>query len=226
MITFLKRANSPLILGIHISLWILVDLVLLGRVNDLSKSDWSGWVQAVGSVGAILVAVGVAHHQSESQREREESKGRDDVSGLLRCLRSELEVALAQLVAGVGPLIEATKPDSPFDITFPVPEDPFHIYNALIPKLGTIRDDNLRNQIVRAYAAGKSFILTMRFNNDLVQKMRAAEDGYRANLKNLLGRQQMIACSEIFGRYGNQVRRSYTTLKAETDILMPMLSNV
>ena len=51
-------------LAILIGASVLVDLVILGRAYDLNKSDWSGWVQAIGSVSALGVAIYVMSRQN------------------------------------------------------------------------------------------------------------------------------------------------------------------
>lgn len=47
-----------------------------GRSKQLDADDWAAWVQAIGSVVAILVAVAVAdfHVRSERQAQREQQK--------------------------------------------------------------------------------------------------------------------------------------------------------
>jgi hypothetical protein len=46
-------------------------------VADVSGSTWAAWVQAVGSVGAIYIAVRVARFQHEMQLERAENQAAD-----------------------------------------------------------------------------------------------------------------------------------------------------
>ena len=42
----------------------VVDIVILGNHYDLTKSDWSGWVQAIGSIAALAVAIFVMSRQN------------------------------------------------------------------------------------------------------------------------------------------------------------------
>lgn len=42
----------------------IADIVILGNRYDLSKSDWSGWVQAIGSIAALGVAIFVMARQN------------------------------------------------------------------------------------------------------------------------------------------------------------------
>lgn len=67
MTTFFIRLNSPPVLFFLVALFGLSDLVLLGRSYDLSKSDWSGWVQAIGALLAILASGLIASAQAARQ---------------------------------------------------------------------------------------------------------------------------------------------------------------
>ncbi len=58
---------------------VVAALVAIGLKSDLSKSDWASWVQAIGSIGAILAAFGIANAQTRTVREqvRQESAATD-----------------------------------------------------------------------------------------------------------------------------------------------------
>jgi hypothetical protein len=49
--------------------WATVDLIILGVKAELTKSDWASWVQAVGSVLAICVALFLAGAQQRKARQ-------------------------------------------------------------------------------------------------------------------------------------------------------------
>lgn len=68
MTTILKWLNSPPVLAILVGVGVLLDVVLLGRAYDLTRSDWAGWVQAIGSIGAIIGAVWVANRTQNTQQ--------------------------------------------------------------------------------------------------------------------------------------------------------------
>lgn len=65
MTTFLKWHNSPLVILVLLCTGAIVDLVLVGREFDLSKSDWASWVQAIGSIAAILFAYVLGEKQAK-----------------------------------------------------------------------------------------------------------------------------------------------------------------
>lgn len=43
----------------------IVDIGILGNHYDLTKSDWSGWVQAIGSIAALGVAIYIMSRQNQ-----------------------------------------------------------------------------------------------------------------------------------------------------------------
>jgi hypothetical protein len=60
--------KNPFVMAVLLIAFTVVDLILLGRALELSKSDWASWVQAVGSIGAIIVAFVVADASSRRAR--------------------------------------------------------------------------------------------------------------------------------------------------------------
>ncbi|WP_219135405.1 hypothetical protein [Janthinobacterium sp. UMAB-60] len=50
-------------IGLIAAIVLLVALIWLGRLNGLKTSDWASWVQAVGSIVAIFVALWMAQAQ-------------------------------------------------------------------------------------------------------------------------------------------------------------------
>lgn len=46
---------------------IIINLIVIGLMNDLSKSDWASWVQAFGAIAAILASGAIATLQARRQ---------------------------------------------------------------------------------------------------------------------------------------------------------------
>ena len=43
----------------------IIDIAILGNRYELTKSDWSGWVQAIGSIAALGVAIYIMSRQNQ-----------------------------------------------------------------------------------------------------------------------------------------------------------------
>lgn len=51
-----------------------IDLLLLGMLAELGKSDWASWVQAIGSIGAIGGAFAIARSQHDKERQLDKAR--------------------------------------------------------------------------------------------------------------------------------------------------------
>jgi hypothetical protein len=70
----------------------------------LSNSEWAAWVQAVGSVLAILIAVAVPYWQRRTARDDEKEQNEKRASALLLVLWPEIEALKGELTEGRGEL--------------------------------------------------------------------------------------------------------------------------
>lgn len=66
-----------------VALILSIKLVFLGRSLGLNKSDWPAWVQAVGSVMAIVVAIIIAQEQHARDRKLDEQRRKEEQDGEL-----------------------------------------------------------------------------------------------------------------------------------------------
>lgn len=82
---------TPLARRVAFGLALLAAGITLGLLNDLGKSDWASWVQAVGSIVAIVASVSVVwwQHRLDAERQREEE--RDRRTNTLRTTAEALE---------------------------------------------------------------------------------------------------------------------------------------
>ena len=183
-----------------------------------TAKDLAAWVQAIGSIAAILAAIAVAWYQAEVTRERDRQDREADLRGLLLSVRDELFVNLTMAHEIVGKELEETAPGTIYFGIFPVPEDPFVIFNSLSHKLPMITNERLRLQIIKTYAIAKGVAQTFRFNNTLLsnyeitrkiaRKSEEAVDVVEAELI------EVQLCD-----YGDSLRAHYKKLMAEADTL-------
>jgi predicted histidine transporter YuiF (NhaC family) len=93
------------------SMFYVVYFVMAFNDHPPSQSqDIAAWVQAFGSVGAILVAVWVSYEQHRKQEAHERQREVDEERGLLKSLRSEIETLMAIAHARVGKAIVTSSP--------------------------------------------------------------------------------------------------------------------
>lgn len=86
------------------ALALLAAAVYAGVLWDLSKSDWAAWVQAIGSIGAILVAVAVVQFQHSRQSKDEAEKVRIERRRQLNVIKWQFSM-VADTCSGVASMI-------------------------------------------------------------------------------------------------------------------------
>lgn len=156
-------------------------LALGGANHFVPEFDWPSWIQAVGSIAAILAAVWVSSDQVEQQRQREAERESAEIASILSILNAEVETSLKYIEREISPVLADTKVGNPIKYTFRMPEYPFPIFDALIPKLGIIPSPALQRQIIHAFAQAKSSAITIQVHNDLADALERVEIRYRAN---------------------------------------------
>ncbi|MFM0051753.1 hypothetical protein [Caballeronia grimmiae] len=144
----------------------LVGAVSLGFSCQLGHGDWPTWIQAVGSVGAIVVAIWILYRQHEQDREAE----RQEVRAFVSAVREELATMWAMYELDMRTFLKDVKPGEYLDVIFPGTPDVFTIYNNASAQVGRVPDLEIRQLIVIVYAQAKSLVSAFQLNNFLVQR--------------------------------------------------------
>jgi hypothetical protein len=155
--------------------FISVAALIIARYILFPKNfDWPAWVQAIGSIAAILVAVLVSSDQAEQQRQRDAKQEKGEIAGVLRSILAETQTTMLYMSEQVRPHLN-TQPDQAIRTVFALPDYPFPIFDALIPKLGVIPSAGLQMQIIQTFAYAKSLSMTAKTHNGLVENLIHAE---------------------------------------------------
>jgi hypothetical protein len=200
---------------------LIFGLIRAIAVKNIESSEAAGWMQAIGTVAAIVAAIWVSAEQHRRQVERDEDRERNEVDGVLRSLRTELETSLEFVEGGIGKDLEMSQKGTPFKVIYPVSEDSFKVYSGLIPKLGMIRSDDLRKQIIHTYGRCHGLILTFRYNNEMVEVFNAANrqvgPGFAQDSKTADWAERGLQ------RYADALRENYRETKVAVEKLLTML---
>ncbi|MFM0603656.1 hypothetical protein PQR05_03890 [Paraburkholderia sediminicola] len=140
-----------------------------------SSEAVAAWVQAVGSIGAILAAVWVAHRQYEQTRQLELERAAGDVAkelaetrAFVQSVRQELTTIWEGYCVGIRPTLLAVGEGDFFGALVPVQTEAFTVYNNASPRVGKVPDEELRRLIVTTYARAKGHIYSLQMNNSLL----------------------------------------------------------
>lgn len=113
---------------------------------------WAAWVQAVGSIIAILAAVWISHRDNENAKKRALAAERSEATALLKMIEAELSVQWKQYSMSAGALILKIQADQPFLSYWEPPAVPFTVQSAAVGRLIAVDDAELRQMIILAYA--------------------------------------------------------------------------
>lgn len=139
-----------------------------------SSQDFAAWVQAFGSIGAILVAVWVSYHQHEKQQERDKCAEAEEVESMLLSLRDEIGTLWQLYERRVGNLLAADPDGTAFLYRWPIQEKPFTVYDSCVGRIGKIKDQKLRQKIIVTYGHAWGLVASFRANNAMVQDFEEA----------------------------------------------------
>lgn len=114
---------------------------------------------------AAFVAFGLNHY-------KDKSKKKSDLLSLLKSYRAEIVTVWNQHKSSlkVTDFNELNLPKGFLSI-YPVTYDYFTVYHYNADRIGTINNDELRSNIIRAYSRAKGLVDTFRLNNELVNKV-------------------------------------------------------
>ena len=193
--------------------------------KQIKSEEWAAWVQAVGSIAAIVFAIALTWYQGEASIEREQLKAQEEIKGMLLSIRDELSVNMQMAQTMVGDELEQTERGTGFYAIFPVQVDPFNIFNSVVNRLPIIKDETLRLQIIRTYGIAKGVIGTFHQNNALVAEYESA---WRVAKKSNLPNDQLDAdlMKGQVERYGDGLRDHYAQIKIEVAELFSLLREI
>jgi type II secretory pathway pseudopilin PulG len=188
----------------------------------VKREEWPAWVQAVGSIIAIGIAILVPYWQQKKARQSAAADEAQTVRQMLRSLRDEIRAVSESFGHRNGKLLIESEPGSFFNVTFPFVDRPFPIYDAAVARLGQVPNDELRRLIIIGYAHAMSFVATARFNNLLVQQYDHAH--HEAEVYNdapyIAQREKRLLTGT---KYGDQLREAYRGARAVTAELLVAL---
>ncbi|WP_211453724.1 hypothetical protein [Collimonas antrihumi] len=163
--------------GIAIAVGLLVAGYFLGAFLNhppTKNSDWPAWVQAIGSIGAIFVAVAVSYYQYTTTRQLTATKEQQETEAMLQGLRDEIDVIREGFQLNVGAELEKSADGEIFNRRRYPADRPFVVYDACAGQLGKIPDAQLRRNVIRTYTQARGLSLSIRTNTHLLEELMSA----------------------------------------------------
>ncbi|MGE8519722.1 MAG: hypothetical protein ACN6OK_05715 [Alcaligenes faecalis] len=141
----------------------LMAWVFWGSPVTMTLEDGAAaWVQAVGSIGAIVVAIYVLHKQKNDMFEAGVKAEDMSETRLLMALRTEITVRRDQYMERIGGIIASGQFREMGVFEWECPDNPFPIYTAMCKDLGLLKDDELRALVIQTYAEMEGLVYSIR----------------------------------------------------------------
>lgn len=188
-----------------------------------SSTNTPAWVQAIGSIIAIGIAIWVPYWQQRSSIRHAAAAEKARTKQLLSSLNDEMSIVVSGFNTRNGALLLGLQSGEFFRYIVPATEHPFPIYSACVNRLGEIPDPVLRQKIVVGYTKAMSFVQSMRLNNTFVAKIE--ECGYLADKFNDdLHRNHLAGRIQIAVEYAAALRAAYIEAMASIQELVDALN--
>lgn len=188
----------------------------------VSSQDFAAWVQAFGSIGAILGAVWVSYDQHDKQRARDEEAATTEIQNILYGLHDEIALNLKEFQENLGAKIKASQRGTPFELTFPVAERPFSIFDGCRGSIGKIRNHGQRSKIILTYGLAHGFIQTFHMNNMLIERRNRAIY-IHSQAPNAANHASVVATTNALTGYGDSLRDGWARLEAAAEDMLAAL---
>lgn len=212
-----------LTLGVMLLIFLCYGLAAAIDGYGVASSEAAGWVQAIGSIAAIGVAIWVSHRQHEKEKERSSEDDKIELVNMLRSIRDEISVVTEEFAANSGKQLFEGAEGTAYMFKVPLGDRNFPIYEAYVEKIGKIPHEDLRRLIVIAYGRALGVVQGLKMNNALVEKFEDAD--YLARVMNddvHKGlRQRTLAVLE---EYGDTLRADYRKAQSCVEELLKALN--
>lgn len=163
---------ATIIIGIF-SLFLIAGLIAALECHGLASSEAAGWIQAIGSVGAIVGSIWVMaeQHRRDEKRRTDEAKLKE--RRLLKSILTEVDVLFAAFRQTTGDALAKAKKGDIFDVYYRVPPNPFAVFDSHVGQIGVVENDDVRRLIILTYAKFNGVLTIISMNNDVVNEKDA-----------------------------------------------------
>ena len=157
--------------GWQAPLAVLLVVILFASFNAkpmTSAADIAAWVQGIGSLLAIIAAIGIYAKQYKDKQADDENETR----AFVEAIREEVQAAWDGYITEIHPMLQALPDGQAFEVVYPVSTETFPIYENGASMVGKIDDPELRRMIVKTYSLARGLISSFQLNNSLLTERK------------------------------------------------------
>ncbi|MNS20059.1 hypothetical protein D3C72_517900 [compost metagenome] len=207
--------------------------VLMWQI-DWAHKDAPAWVQAIGSVLAIFVAIGVGigAHISQRMRDaeahvrtraREKALTDESVANLLHLFRDEVEIIKDRNQQSVGGILDPSLQGAVMHPIF-MAEQPFSIFHAHIDRLSSIPSRELRKMLLETYGTFTAVRTCITSNNAYIDRFEMARDAHLQDPDNMRLFEQYEFARNALDFWGPKLRGEWSKAGNRASLLFDALS--
>ncbi|MNU65408.1 hypothetical protein D3C71_547000 [compost metagenome] len=159
--------------------WLMLAFLSLFFVSLCALSPWGqsflsseaapAWMQAIGSLLGLAIAIWVPMDQHRRSTQRAKHEDNERIQRTLMAIRDELLVRYEQYCRVVKEKLHAAKPTGFMDGYWLFAADSFPVYRSSLSTLGGVESALLRKGIIRCYALLEGLLLTIETNSKLAK---------------------------------------------------------
>lgn len=194
-----------------------------------TSGDVASWVQAVGSIAAIVAAVLIASDQHRKSEARAIADTQTEVHNFLAGVREELCASMAAYMLQAGTALEQVPAGHPVQLWWLAPPEPFKVYNATVGLIGRVRDDELRRQIISTFVVVGGLLLTWTTHNRLFDEFEKADEATRQSIADATQLEalemQSWAKEKALMEYGEQLRSHHSNATTLVKATIALIDN-
>ncbi|MNQ94563.1 hypothetical protein D3C85_1100840 [compost metagenome] len=180
MLRRLREAGATFValcvMGAFASALVVAALAAGFAINGkLWSQEAAAWVQAVGSLIGLAVAIFVPWLQHRHKCQGEDDAERKVVARMVDGIHEELETSFKIFNSRFGDMVKKSKEGTAISNIFRVPKDPFPVYRAWAGEIGRIGNRAVRTNIVETHVYVMGLMGTLETNNELIEALDQAE---------------------------------------------------
>ena len=209
------------IIAAGVMIAVVVAAVLSVGVREFFASEAAAaWVQAVGSIAAIMVAIWIPFRQHEMARAQDQTRDLSEISAMVESIRQEFETSVVIFHERIGEDLERSEAGQGFWHLWPAPDRIFPIYESCAGQIGRIPSVDVRRSLVTAHSYAVGTVVSLRMNNQLIEAVHEAKKDHDIAVAGLTDIsqatdqqraviRQLQDALEVHREYGDTLREGY-----------------
>nr|WP_151201362.1 hypothetical protein [Herbaspirillum sp. B39] len=139
-------------------------LLIFGLFPSMKSEVGAAWVQAIGSIVAILSGIAVVRYQLQEAARVLKTEEAMRVYRLLTSLRTEIEILGEKFITPLGVELAAHNQTQTLPKMLHFVPEQFVVFDSHVAHFGSINSDSLRRLLIAGYASFRGLLFSVEMN--------------------------------------------------------------